>query len=277
MHKCNFCRKKIPSIKVSNYFNKFEEGKFFKCSSCKIYINNKITKKIYTSSKKNINSYLNKNILYFAKSLFLYLYFLKLKKFFPNKENIILDFGSGSGEFSNIISKSKNRIFSSDYTFNKSLYNKKVTFIKIENLFKKKNKNKFNVIFLRHVLEHIYDFNKLIPKLKLLLKKNGKIIIEIPNYHSFWREILKGKWPGFFYPYHHYVFSKQFLTKQFKIHKLKIVKVNFVEPPIFGSYFSSLGINRSLSKFLSIILYPLQFIISKFNSSSEGILFILKK
>ena len=94
MHKCNFCRKKIPSIKVSNYFNKFEEGKFFKCSSCKIYINNKITKKIYTSSKKNINSYLNKNILYFLKSLFLYLYFLKLKKFFPNKENIILDFGS---------------------------------------------------------------------------------------------------------------------------------------------------------------------------------------
>jgi len=277
MHRCNFCRNKISSIKVINYFNKFENGIFFKCLSCKIFINNKITKKIYISSKKNFNSYLEKNILYFLKSLFLYLYFLKLKKFLPNKENIILDFGSGSGEFSNIISKSKNIVFATDFTFNKSLYNKKVSFIKIENLFKNKNKKKFNVIFLRHVLEHIYDFNKLIPKLKFLLKNNGKIIIEIPNYHSFWRKVLKGKWPGFFYPYHHYVFSKQFLIKKFKNHKLKIEKVNFVEPPIFGSYFSSLGIHRSLSKLLSIIFYPIQFMLSKFNSSSEGILFILKK
>ena len=120
------------------------------------------------------------------------------------------------------------------------------------------------------MLEHIYDFNKLIPKLKLLLKKNGKIIIEIPNYHSFWREILKGK-SRFLLSISSLCVFKTILTKQFKIHKLKIIKVNFVEPPIFGSYFSSLGINRSLSKFLSIILYPLQFIISKFNSSSEGI------
>lgn len=277
MHKCNFCKKKITSFKVINYFDNLKEGKFLNCSSCKIYINNKIYRKIYTSKKTNLNSYLNKNILYYLKSIFLYLYFLKLKKFFPKKNNIILDYGSGSGEFSNIMSQSKNKIFASDFTFNKLLYNKKVSFIKIEKLFIKKNKKKFNVIFLRHVLEHIYDFNKLIPKLKLLLKNNGKIIIEVPNYDSFWKKVLKSKWPGFFYPYHHYVFSEKFLIKIFKIHKLKIVKTNFVEPPIFGSYFSSIGINRSLSKILSLFFYPIQFLISKFNFSSEGILFILKK
>ncbi len=277
MHKCNFCKKKITSIKVINYFNKLGEGEFFKCSNCKIYINNKISKKIYISSKKNLNSYLKKNILYYLKSLFLYLYFLKLKKFFPKDENLILDYGSGSGEFSNIIARSKNKIFATDFTFNKALYSKKVTFIEKEKLFTKKNENKFNIIFLRHVLEHIYDFNKLIPKLKFLLKNNGKIIIEIPNYDSFWKKILKGKWPGYFYPYHHYVFSEKFLTKTFKSHKLKIVNLKFVEPPIFGSYFSSIGISRSLCKFLSLIFYPFQFLISKLNFSSEGIIYILRK
>ena len=91
MHKCNFCKKKITSFKVINYFDNLKEGKFLNCSSCKIYINNKINRKIYTSKKTNLNSYLNKNILYYLKSIFLYLYFLKLKKFFPKKNNIILE------------------------------------------------------------------------------------------------------------------------------------------------------------------------------------------
>ena len=57
------------------------------------------------------------------------------------------------------------------------LYNDKVTFLKVNKLFKKNNYNKFNIIFLRHVLEHIIDFDILIPKLKKLLNKDGIIIL----------------------------------------------------------------------------------------------------
>ena len=277
MHKCKFCKKKVFPVKVVDYLKRSGYGIFYDCFNCKICINNKISKKIYTSSKKNLNSYLKKDILYYLKSLFLFFYFFRLTKYSSKKKKIILDYGSGSGEFSNIISNRYNKVFVTDFVFNKSLYNENVSFIHTKKIFVKTYKNKFDIIFLRHVLEHIHEFDLLLPKLKYLLRNNGTIIIEVPNYNSFWKSILKSKWPGYFYPFHHYVFSRSFLTKRFKDHNFKLVKVNLVEPPIFGSYFLSLGINRSFSKILSIFIYPLQLIISKFNSSSEGILFILKK
>ena len=277
MKKCKFCGSKTKEIRVKNYLNINLQARFQKCSECKVYINNKISKNIYTASKKNLNSYLNKNILYYLKSFFLYFSYLKVKKYFPKKKNIILDFGSGSGEFPFIMTNTNDKIFATDFEYNKSLYIKKISFIKVNELFAKNYYKKFDVIFLRHVLEHILDFDTIIIMLKKKLKNEGKLIIEIPNYKSFWKLILRGNWPGFFYPFHHYVFSESFLIKKFKSHNLKIIKISYVEPPIFGSFFSSLGIERSLSKFLSVIVYPFQYILSKLTFSSEGLQFILKK
>lgn len=54
--------------------------------------------------------------------------------------------------------------------------------------------NYFDVIILRHVLEHTVEPRIFLNRLSKILKPRGKIIIEVPNYDSHWR-----KWFGINY------------------------------------------------------------------------------
>ena len=55
---------------------------------------------------------------------------------------------------------------------------------------------------MRHVLEHIYDLDTFFNTIKKNLKnKNSLLIIEIPNFDSFWRKIMKCRWQVAFYPF----------------------------------------------------------------------------
>ena len=205
------------------------------------------------------------------------IFFFRLKKFFVRDKNTILDFGSGSGELTNLLAFFKNKTFATDFEFNKYSYSKEVKFIKLVSLFNKKNKYKFDIIILRHVLEHILEFDKLINNLKSLLKKKtGILVIEVPNYDSIWIKILRESWPGYFYPYHHYVFSEKFLKKQLIKNGLKLIKVEKAEPPILGAFFYSKGVSRNLSRILSVIFYPIQILISKITFKSEALILYVK-
>lgn len=279
MKKCKFCNSKINKIKVVNFKFIKKNNFFYNCQYCKIEINpKKYNEKIYVYEKRNINFSGKKNIIYYLKSFFLFFFYLKIKKYFQkNKKLNILDFGSGSGEFTNILLNSKHNIYASDYLFNKPYYSKNIYFIDAKHIFKKKYHKKFDIIILRHVLEHIYNLKVFFKKLKKISKNNHvKIIMEVPNYESFWKKVLKNRWPGYFYPYHHYVFSKKFLKNHLSKNNLKIIKISNVETPIVGSYFYSLGLNRNLCKIVSIFLYPIQFFLSKLNFKSESILLVLK-
>ena len=278
MKKCKFCNTKLNKKKNSyNFKESKSKGVFYHCTRCKIFINFKISKeKIYTKNIKNLNVS-NKNFLYYLKSIFLLLFYLRIKPFFPVKKNIILDFGSGSGELTNLLVFFNNKTFATDFEFNRYNYSKKIKFIKSKNLFNKNNNNKFDMIIMRHVLEHILDFERLINKLKKLLKKkSGTIVIEVPNYDSIWNKILRGNWPGYFYPYHHYVFSEKFLKKQLIKNGLKLIKINKAEPPIFGAFFYSIGLSRNLSRLLSVICYPIQILVSKITFKSEALILFVK-
>ena len=177
----------------------------------------------------------------------------------------------------NIFALFNNKVFATDFEFNIYNYSKKINFINPKKLFIKSNSNKFDVIIMRHVLEHILDFETLLEKIKVILKKKtGILIIEVPNYNSVWLKILGNNWPGYFFPYHHYVFSENFLKEHLKNKGFRVVKAKKVEPPIFGAFFYSVGFNRNLSKIFSILLYPIQILISKITFKSEALLLFVK-
>ena len=137
---------------------------------------------------------------------------------------------------------------------------------------------KFDIILMRHVFEHIFDLNNFIKGIKKNLKnKDSNLIIEVPNIDSFWKKIMKERWPGYFYPFHYYVFSKQFLKNFFSKNGLKIIGEQNLEPAIIGSFLLTFGINKSICKIFSLIFYPFQLLISKIFLSSEAILIIVKK
>jgi len=75
----------------------------------------------------------------------------------------------------------------------------------------------FDLIFLNHTIEHIFDLDKTIKNLKKILHKKGKIIIICPNYNRpFHKEKISGD--------HINYFTNQTLIKLFNNHRFKVVK-----------------------------------------------------
>src|SRR3989338_4332974 len=105
-----------------------------------------------------------------------------------DKENIrILDYGCNTAYLLNIIKNkypSKNlelcgadiNPYALKYARKKYKY---FTFFNINDIFF--DKEKFDVIILSHVLEHIHDRDKCIANLKRLMRKNSTLIIAIPQ------------------------------------------------------------------------------------------------
>lgn len=276
--KCKFCNNKYNFSLLSHSYHKTKiKRKFFECSLCKVMVQPKLIKNLYTNQDSS-NYNLSKNLFYYLKQIVLLNFIFSLRQFFCKKSNI-LDYGCGSGELAIALSlfyKDKN-IFTADVFKLDKKFTPKIKKHYLIHKGQLKNK-KFDVILMRHVFEHIFNLDDFVKKIKKNLKNTDSLLItEVPNMDSLWRKIMKSRWPGYFYPFHYYVFSKKFLINYFSKNGLKVVKEKNLEPPIIGSYLLTFGINKFICKFFSLIFYPFQFIISKIFLSSEAILIIVKK
>lgn len=86
--------------------------------------------------------------------------------------------------------------------------------------------NSFDIITMFDVLEHFSDPVKIINKVKKLLKKNGIVIIQTPNFDSLMSKITGKKWFWLLVPQHIFLYSitslQYLLTKNgFRILYLK--------------------------------------------------------
>lgn len=99
------------------------------------------------------------------------------------------------------------------------------------------DKNSYDCITLWHVLEHLPDLNTQINLLKSLLKKDGTLIIAVPNYKSYDAQYYKEFWAAYDVPRHLWHFSqKSIITLFSRIH----MKVEKVLPMKFDAYYVSL-------------------------------------
>lgn len=94
----------------------------------------------------------------------------------------------------------------------------------------------FDVITLWHVLEHIPNLEETIVELSNLLKKNGTLIIAVPNFKSFDAKHYGKFWAAFDVPRHLWHFSKEAIqnlfSDNFELEKIKTL--------IFDSFYVSL-------------------------------------
>jgi 2-polyprenyl-3-methyl-5-hydroxy-6-metoxy-1,4-benzoquinol methylase len=97
--------------------------------------------------------------------------------------------------------------------------------------------DRFDLITLWHVLEHLPDLNGDIESFKRLLKDDGRLLIAVPNCSSYDAEIYKEFWAGYDVPRHLYHFTPETITKLFRAHGLDLLETL---PMKFDAYYVSM-------------------------------------
>lgn len=143
--------------------------------------------------------------------------------------------------------------------------------------------DRFDLITMFHVLEHIHELRKTVKKILKHLKSNGYIIIAVPNPVSFDAEIYGKNWAGWDVPRHLYHFTPRSIEKFQEIFDLELVEQKKMP---FDSYYVSLlsegyqAPNRSiLSKYWRAIKtgYKSNSIAKSQGSNYSSNLYIFKK
>lgn len=204
MQNCNFCKSEnIKSINlnyklVTSDIQKISrKPKMFFCLSCNL-LQKAINKnylygieqiyKNYDGFEKYDQLDQTKFIGNIADSRCNIIYQKIFKNHGPLKKANILDFGCSSGAMIKPFLDNENNIslYGTDVKdhinkdFKKNSKFKK--FIPLKNIYK--SEVKFDYIFLIHVFEHLIDIDSFLENIPKILKKNGKVIIQIPNYHK---------------------------------------------------------------------------------------------
>ncbi|MBX0333692.1 class I SAM-dependent methyltransferase [Pontibacter sp. HSC-14F20] len=96
---------------------------------------------------------------------------------------------------------------------------------------------KFDIITMWHVLEHIHALNETLAELINLLQEDGTLIIAVPNADSHDAQQYKADWAAYDVPRHLYHFTQPTMKRLLKKHKMKLEEVL---PMKFDAYYVSM-------------------------------------
>ena len=183
------------------------------------------------------------------------LYFAKrdaasFAKYSPNAKSI-LDYGCGNGAFTIALRErfSSARVYGTDYHEACPSALKPQEYIPYSALAQKKGQ--FDLILLRHVLEHTYDPAKFLGELRELLTEGGVLAIEVPRFDTPLRQAFGKHWDGYYVPYHPLHFTPKSLALAAESAGLTVVGEGKAEMPKMG---------RTLRNLLGCSYNPLLFV-----------------
>ena len=204
------------------------------------------------------------------------------KKFKLNKNSFLIEAGSNDGTFLNeIINLSKSKVLGIDPSKNISRIARKKKINVITNYFNnkssKKIKKKFgkaDVIYGANVFNHVDDINDFLKAARRLIKKNGQLILEVPDLNSL---INKVGFDTIYHEHRHY-FSESSIFKLLKnqgFNVYKIQKINYMSGSL--RVFSSMNTNKKITNLQKISLKEFNLFKRKVNLTIEKIKDFVKK
>ena len=201
-----------------------------------------------------------------------------LKKITKKKAvKAVLDFSTGNGRFA----LSAKRAFPSakvdavDFQSDAPPILKNeplVSYVSYEQFLLQKN-IKYDIVILRHVLEHSHEPVELVKMLAKYLSPDGVLYIEVPNLDSGCAKIFRGKWKLYYVPRHIFHFTP-FSLKSVVQRAGLTAEIGRNEMPLMGNTLAIIfGISQSnaLVQVLGILLHPIQLVIEKVFFSSSCI------
>lgn len=179
----------------------------------------------------------------------------RLERLLP-LQGTLLDLGCGTGHFLNVGRLRGWRVFGMDIsdwalTYGKGSFGLKV--IKSEAQAAPFRPDSFDVIILHHVLEHLPQPGEVLKSLRGLLRKNGILLIEVPNEFRDLLFLVSGRWGRRrYYPrpgpvlHHFYFFTPHTLTRLLDGHGFIVLSMTTMNRTLF--LHSSLPLGRAVKK-----------------------------
>lgn len=169
-------------------------------------------------------------------------YMLRRKLNLINKHQqrgVLLDVGCGTGYFLETCRKDNWQIegFEPDENARKQAEARISQKIQVDLFSKNLTEDTFDVITLWHVLEHIHTLDETLARLKSLLRKNGLLVIAVPNLKSYDAQVFQEYWAAYDVPRHLYHFSPDTLKILMTKHQFEIQEIH---PMPFDAYYASL-------------------------------------
>ncbi len=157
----------------------------------------------------------------------------------------VLDYGAGSGDFSNELASNGWTVssFEPDTNARQLIKKKNVSIVLIDSLDCLKSQSK-SVIALWHVLEHVHRLQETIQQFNRILTDDGKLVIAVPNHTSYDAKFYQENWAAYDVPRHLYHFSPSTIEKLMQTQGFKLVDM---KPMWFDSYYVSLLSEKNTS------------------------------
>ncbi|MBK7232799.1 MAG: class I SAM-dependent methyltransferase [Saprospiraceae bacterium] len=288
---CPNCSSGSVSILLETSDFKFSEEKFTisKCSNCQLIFTQNpplpseagyyYKSKNYISHSDSKVGFVNK-LYHLVRSIMLNRKRKILEKLTNSRK--ILDIGSGTGYFLNELKQHQWNVTGVEISEEARIYCFSKFNIQTHDpsyLTSLKVDEKFDIITLWHVFEHIYDFKGLLENVFTLLKDDGKLIVAVPNSESYDANYYKEVWAGYDVPRHLWHFSISSLSqilssKGFNIDQIKRM-------PFDGYYVSLLSEANLKNRFGFINGFKVGFIshiLSLFKKSKgSSLIYIISK
>lgn len=185
-------------------------------------------KEIYTNYYQKENAYRFGVIIEQVVKIFRFMRAWKVHTLKP-KGKRILDIGSGRGwmlyflrKYFNYDRTAGTQIANNAYRFSKEklkleIYNK--------DLLELFTGEKFDIITILHVLEHVENPEKYVKKMFELLEERGLLFIEVPNFNAWTRKLTGKHWLSLDPKYHRTFFTPESLISLLEKYNLKIKKI----------------------------------------------------
>ncbi|MER2997472.1 class I SAM-dependent methyltransferase [Pontibacter populi] len=149
----------------------------------------------------------------------------------------ILDYGCGTGVFLTACKKDGWKIRGIEPSDKARELAEKASGTSIATSLSELEDEKFDVITLWHVLEHMHTLNETIKQLISHLTEDGVLIIAVPNADSHDAKEYKENWAAYDVPRHLYHFTQPTMKRLLKKHKMQLEEVL---PMKFDAYYVSM-------------------------------------
>lgn len=157
-----------------------------------------------------------------------------LENHLPQKDISVLDFGCSTGQFLNAMPSNWKKYGYEVNKFEIDYISKNYKKIKVFSSMSQLKQNSYDVITLRGVIEHLFDFDELFSLINHSLKKKGLVFVgATPDFDSPCSRIYRSQWNQISAPEHYHQFTATSLAILFAKNgfSFKVLHHSYLETP----------------------------------------------